>query len=115
MVRFASFNVENLFARPKAFNLDTWADGKPILDAYAEFNSLIALADYTKAIKDRMIELLLTVDVYRKDAAGVIHRNRVTDPEWAWLRANRGTFDVDHNATGIEIVANFPRTNSSAW
>lgn len=99
------------FARPKAFNLDTWGEGKPILDAYAEFNSLIALADYTKAVKDRLIELLLRVEVYRTDAAGVIHRNRVTDPEWAWLRANRGTFDIDHEATGIEIVAN----NRSDW
>jgi hypothetical protein len=49
-VRFASFNVENLFARPKALNLLTWEAGRPILDAYAEFNSLIALADYTPAI-----------------------------------------------------------------
>jgi hypothetical protein len=50
-VRFASFNVENLFARPRAFNQATWAAGQPILDAYAEFNSLIALATYTPAAK----------------------------------------------------------------
>jgi hypothetical protein len=43
-VRFASFNVENLFARPRAFNQATWAAGQPILEAYAEVNSLIALA-----------------------------------------------------------------------
>ena len=109
-VRFASFNVENLFARPKALNTLTWAEGRPILEAYAEFNALIQLADYTPAVKARMIELLLRVEVYRDDA-GVIHRNRVTDPRWAWLRANRGAFDVDHQATGIEIVAN----NRSDW
>jgi hypothetical protein len=40
-MRFASFNVENLFDRPRAMNLDTWAEGKPILDAFAEFNQLI--------------------------------------------------------------------------
>jgi hypothetical protein len=50
-VRFASFNVENLFARPRAFNQATWAAGQPILDAYAEFNSLIALATYTPATR----------------------------------------------------------------
>jgi hypothetical protein len=33
MVRFASFNVENLFARPRALNLLTWAEGRPILGA----------------------------------------------------------------------------------
>jgi hypothetical protein len=58
-VRFASFNVENLFARQRAFNQATWAAGQPILDAYAEFNSLIALATYTPADKARMIQLLV--------------------------------------------------------
>lgn len=38
-VRFASFNMENLFARPKTLNQMTWAEGRPILDAFAEFNS----------------------------------------------------------------------------
>ena len=46
-VRFASFNVENLFARPRALNQTTWAQGQPILDAYAEFNALIEQAVYT--------------------------------------------------------------------
>ena len=32
-VRFATFNLENLFARPKVFNLATWAEGEPILKA----------------------------------------------------------------------------------
>ncbi len=40
-VRFASFNVENLFARPRAMNLETWVEGRPILNAFAEFNSLM--------------------------------------------------------------------------
>lgn len=54
-VRFASFNVENLFARPRAFNQTTWAEGEPILDAFAELNALIALAVYTPADKQRML------------------------------------------------------------
>jgi hypothetical protein len=104
-VRFASFNVENLFARPRAFNLDTWAQGKTILDAYAEFNSLIALANYTPKRKARMIEFLLLLEVYRDDD-GIVRRNRTTSPRWAWLRANRRTFDVEREDTGIEILAN---------
>jgi hypothetical protein len=103
-VRFASFNVENLFARPRAFNQATWAAGQPILDAYAEFNSLIALATYTPADKARMMQLLVQLDVYRVHA-GVVRRNRTPTPRWAWLRANRGSFDVERDATGIEIVA----------
>lgn len=103
-VRFASFNVENLFERPKAFNLTTWADGQPILDAYRDFNTLIEQAAYSQADKNQMIQLLLQLEVYRLDN-GLVHRNRVPNPRWAWLRANRGSFDVDHEATGIEIVA----------
>ncbi|MGA9161041.1 MAG: endonuclease/exonuclease/phosphatase family protein [Actinomycetota bacterium] len=110
-VRFASLNVENFFARPKALNLMTWEAGQDILSAYNEFNSLIQLADYTPAIKARMKQLLTDLDVYRENDAGIAHRVRASDPEWAWLRANHGTFDVDHEATGIEIVAN----NRSDW
>src|SRR5881296_1014412 len=62
-MRFASFNVENLFARPRALNQTTWAEGKPILDAFAEFNKLIEHVAYSTADKKRMIELLLTLDV----------------------------------------------------
>jgi endonuclease/exonuclease/phosphatase family metal-dependent hydrolase len=88
----------------------TWADGRPILEAYSEFNSLVQLADYTPAVKARMIELLLRVEVYREDG-GIVRRNRPTNPRWAWLRANRGSFDVERRDTGIEIVAN----NRSDW
>lgn len=75
-VRFASFNVENLFARPKAFNLLTWEAGRPIVAAFAEFNTLIALGDHTAADKARMIELLLQLEVYRRDDNGIVRRNR---------------------------------------
>ena len=56
-VRFASFNVENLFARPRAFNQTTWAQGQPILNAHAEFNALIEQSAYSPADKARMIQL----------------------------------------------------------
>lgn len=100
-VRFATFNVENLFARPRAFNQATWEQGQPIVDAFSEFNSLIARAAYEPAVKTRMIELLVQLDVYR-DINGVVRRNRTPNPRWAWLRANRGQFDVERTATGID-------------
>jgi endonuclease/exonuclease/phosphatase family metal-dependent hydrolase len=109
-VRFASFNVENLFARPRALNQTTWAEGEPILDAFAKFNKLIQLANYSPADKASMVELLIKLEVYRR-VDGVVRRNRIPDPKWAWLRANRGSFDVEHNDTGIEIVA----TGRSSW
>ena len=103
-VRFASFNVENLFARPRAFNQTTWAQGQPILNAYAEFNALIEQPAYSPADKARMIQLLVQLDVYRV-TNGIVRRYRTPTPKWAWLRANRGSFDVEHTDTGIEIVA----------
>src|SRR5687767_5239797 len=112
-MRFASFNVENLFARPRALNLATWNEGEPILKAFAAFNSLIEHVSYSPANKRRMIQLLLTLEVYRDDN-GVPRRNRTTTPRWAWLRANRGTFDEEHEDTGIEIVAN-SRYDWTGW
>lgn len=40
-MRVASFNVENLFERAKALNLQSWTAGKPILAAQAELNALL--------------------------------------------------------------------------
>lgn len=40
-MKIASFNVENFFERAKAMNLDSWADGRDILNDYAKFNGLI--------------------------------------------------------------------------
>ena len=67
-MRIASFNVENLFARPRALNQTTWAQGQPILQAYKEFNALIAKAVYTASDKARLIDLLVKVDVYRRSS-----------------------------------------------
>lgn len=46
-MRIASFNVENLFARAKALNLQSWAAGKPVLAAQAELNALLEEPTYT--------------------------------------------------------------------
>ena len=45
VVRFATFNLENLFARPKVFNLETCPRSAPILKAFADFNALIENLD----------------------------------------------------------------------
>src|SRR4051812_34136542 len=92
-VAVASFNVENLFARPKAFNTTDWAVGEPVLAAYREFNTLIANAVYTAADRDRMRELLVALDVYHVNDEGAVRRRVSASPRWAWLRTNRGSFD----------------------
>jgi len=108
MVRIASFNVENLFARANALNLATWAAGKPILDAYNEVNTLFQEQTYTPAIKDRIRQLLLQLDIYRVNDQGAVRRNDTRSPQWAWFRKNRGSFDREpaDESENMEIVAN---------
>jgi hypothetical protein len=39
-VRIASFNVESLFERPVAMNQKTWAEGKDVLEWFAQLNAV---------------------------------------------------------------------------
>jgi endonuclease/exonuclease/phosphatase family metal-dependent hydrolase len=102
----ASYNVENLFARPKAFDTSDRSVGEPILAAYHEFNSPAAAEVYTDADRARMRALLVKLDVYT-EKEGVVRRNQTRDPKWAWLRKNRGTFDREPKDTtkSVEIIA----------
>jgi endonuclease/exonuclease/phosphatase family metal-dependent hydrolase len=106
-VRIASYNVENLFARPRAFDPTDWAAGRPAVEAHAEFNALIANAVYSNADKVRMRELLLILDIYTLNEHGAIRRKQTSSPRWAWLRKNRGGFDrqPEDPTQGMEIIA----------
>lgn len=66
MLRIASFNVENLFQRPMAMNLPSWKDGRPILEAHAELNALLQLADYGPS-KGDILRLLGLLGLLRSD------------------------------------------------
>ena len=107
MVRIASFNVENLFARANVFDTADWSDGKPILDAYHAVNSLIMKPVYTPADKTRIRDLLVTLDVYTVNAQGAVRRKNTKSPKWAWLRKNRGEFDREPQdpSKDVEIIA----------
>jgi endonuclease/exonuclease/phosphatase family metal-dependent hydrolase len=106
-VRVASFNVENLFARPKAFDATDPAAGEPVLAAYHEFNSLIGAPEYTDTDRERMRELLVELDIYTVNERGAVRRKQTTAPRWAWFRKNRGSFDREPRdpAKDVEIVA----------
>jgi endonuclease/exonuclease/phosphatase family metal-dependent hydrolase len=108
MIRIASYNVENLFARPKAFDPTDWSLGKPALDAYGEVNTLIAKTTYSPADKDRIRDLLVILDIYAINTHGAIRRKNTPSPRWAWLRKNRGTFDREPQdvTRDVEIIAN---------
>ena len=78
-MRIASYNVENLFTRAKALNLDTWAESKPILDRFTELNELFEEAVYTPATKERILAILKELGM-----------EKVNDSKFVILRVNRG-------------------------
>jgi endonuclease/exonuclease/phosphatase family metal-dependent hydrolase len=60
-VRVASFNVENLFDRARALQLD-WEDGRVILERYARINQLLNKPVYSDEDKSEIKELLRALD-----------------------------------------------------
>jgi endonuclease/exonuclease/phosphatase family metal-dependent hydrolase len=94
-VKLAAYNVENLFDRPKAMNLATWAEGRPVLEAFAALNALLGEINYTAARKQRMAALMIKLGLEPSD----------TGP-FVVLRRNRGGLLKRPQAGGIEITAN---------
>lgn len=54
----ATFNVENLFERPRAMNLPSWREGQPAITAAGELNALFYKRVYSDRDKRRMLHLL---------------------------------------------------------
>ena len=107
MTRIATFNVENLFARPNAFDTSDWESGRPILDAYQEVNEIFLQQVYTPDDKIRIRQLLVDLDIYRLNDTGAARRIYTQRPQWAWLRKNRGKFDRQptDRTQNVEIIA----------
>lgn len=117
MVRIASFNVENLFARANALNTTDWSVGESVLDNYREVNALIMKPIYSPTDKAKIRDLLVKLDIYTvNNSHNTVRRNETKRPTWAWLRKNRGTFDREpQDATkDVEIIAN-GRGNWIGW
>ncbi len=94
MFRLASFNVENLFDRARALNQDTWAEGKPILDKHAKFNTILQKATYTAADKAQIIALMKDLGIENDDTG-----------KFVVLRQNRGRLISRHQNGTISVVA----------
>lgn len=92
-MRLASYNVENLFARARAMNLETWNDGAKVLKMHAEMNVILGNKRYTAADKKKIVELMKKLGIEKKD-----------DAEFVTLRQNRGHL-VKRSKNGLEVVA----------
>ena len=57
-MRLATFNVENMFERAKAMNLETWDDGKHVLEDFQQLNALIQLDVYDDATKTQLLTIM---------------------------------------------------------
>lgn len=68
-MRLTSFNVENFFARAKALNNQSWAAGRPVLEAHAKLNALLEHPVYSAADKARMLVLLDDLGLSQSDSA----------------------------------------------
>lgn len=104
-LRLATFNVENLFARAKALNLTTWAEGQPVLAAFDRFNSLAAYAEYSEQDKAEMLTALTVLEILKRDNVGRLVLNPKPFTAWALLRENRGDFLKQPRNGSAEIVA----------
>ena len=93
-MRLASFNVENLFDRARAMNLKDAAEGKPILQRFAELNALLAQPSYSSADKKRMAKLIVELDLEKSDIG-----------DFVILRRNRGGLVKRPKSGGVEIIA----------
>ncbi|MFO1124892.1 MAG: endonuclease/exonuclease/phosphatase family protein [Methylocystis sp.] len=93
-MRLASFNVENLFDRARAMNLENAAEGKPILERFAELNTLLAQPSYNSADKKRMAKLVLELDLGKSDLG-----------DFVILRRNKGGLLKRPKSGGVQIIA----------
>jgi endonuclease/exonuclease/phosphatase family metal-dependent hydrolase len=113
IVRLASFNVENLFARAKALDTTTWVEGEPALAAFDRFNTIAAKPEYSGQDKSDLLAQLLILQVLIPTQNGARLNPNPFDA-WALLRENRGDFLVAPNNAVPRIVAT-GRADWSGW
>jgi endonuclease/exonuclease/phosphatase family metal-dependent hydrolase len=103
-MRIATYNVENLFTRAKALNLDSVAEGRPVLERFAEINALFEKTEYADEDRKRMLQLMKLLGIDKKDDGG----------PFVTLRQNRGRLIKRGTFGSAEIVAK-GRTDWSGW
>lgn len=93
-MRIGSFNVENLFARARAMNLESWEAGRDILEDYSRLNALLVKPLYSAEDKLAMVE-----------AIGRLGLNKSDESQFVILRRNRGDLLKRPRAGPPQIIA----------
>lgn len=71
-----SRNLENLFDRARAMTLDTWDEGRAVLNTYARVNRLFKKAQDSAADTQAILEGLKTLTLLKQDDGGPFARLR---------------------------------------
>jgi endonuclease/exonuclease/phosphatase family metal-dependent hydrolase len=93
-MRLASYNVENLFDRAKVLSTGTWAQGRPLLEAYTELTKLLQQQSYSPTDKQSILRLLDTLGLTASDDAPLFR-----------LRQNRGRLVRRSKDGTVTVVA----------
>ncbi len=93
-MRLGMYNVENLFDRAKVMNLESWSEGRPVLEQFSTLSSLLGEIIYSPSHKSRMVELMIELGLEKSDQGPFV-----------LLRRNRGKLLRRPQEGGIEIVA----------
>ena len=101
-MRISTYNVENLFSRAGVMNLNSWSEGRHILNDITTLNSLIAENSYTDTVKQRIKSLLEKYDFAM--------RNKLDRP-FEIVEVRDKLFVVRRHSQEIEVIA----TGRSDW
>jgi endonuclease/exonuclease/phosphatase family metal-dependent hydrolase len=76
-MKVASYNVENMFDRAKAMNMDHWAEGRPALEAHQALNALFNRPVYSDADKQTMLTLLNEHGMLKSDEGPLLQLRKI--------------------------------------
>jgi len=96
--RLASFNVENLFARPKVFNFKDKSVGDELLKRIGEFRTLLKTQTYTAPIKERILKEYTEESETRRPLKDFIHIRE--DRGKLWKRSGWSVVGVKAGGAG---------------
>lgn len=94
IMKIASYNVENLFDRAKAFSVET-PEAKLAIKLEADLNILFEKANYTEANKTKMLDIMKQLGILKTD-----------EGPFVILRKIRGEFIKRPTNGAVKILAN---------